>query len=1011
MRLFFFACVLSLAGINLGAEGAIKQGSREIVNLEEWKVWLDKKASWKNDTLYAPGDEDFAKMPVNAPTCGWDKLYATADRGCKVPATIEEMYSGGNQTWQFRGVCWYVCQVDIPAEWSGRQVRLAFEQTRQRAELYVNGKLCGYDLVAETPWTADITPHLKFGRKNQVAVRITNASGGGRGWEDYIILSWGKYKVPHSNDFTGIGGRVQLLATDKIFIEDVFVKNLLPALSRKIEVNITLNEAPSSDTQGTVRIISKADDKATATKETVFPKGKKTLQLEMSVPGAKLWDIDTPNLHVCHVALEGSESSDQYRQVFGFRTIELADKGSGCNFYINNRRVRFRSAIDWGFYRGGGQYASLEQAKRSVANAKAIGHNAINFHRKIGLPRVMEEADRQGLYLYEEPGGFHTKDKRLSIEQSELAVALMMEKVHRMVIRNRNHPSVVMVCLANEDDVFTPSRQKALKMANELNNSVFVYNSSGWIAEPNIRPYTSEVRHDFYDEHTVKSDARFRDDQELVYWSHRKHKSMPEKKMKELPFYWGEVRCFTGPANYYLLHEQALRHPVGTGYDFNLNKILHAKIGKAFKEWNLAEASGGVVKTPADVSRQVGRGLMYIDGRLSQKIMVTDYEDGYAINGWSQGPRMRDPWMSAICDEGRNLKGPAGDYAWWVRPLQVAIIRQRGTALLAGKTAQFLVVLVNEGKLEAGNYKLAIHVTDGAGKKTGFSKTADVKVEGGDVYAQEIFKNLDVQMKPGWHAGYVTIHGELSNSGGKVVATGAEQVLLANRSCYKPQLDKLKGTTFAWPAANKALEDAGVTLETASSIGTGKLDYIAAGPSETIARWEKHGRKKKPIFEKNKDFSEETALKVLKAVKDQGTTAVIHFDGGWAKILHDRKILSEPVTQWGGKQWGGWKGNGWGCIGGFLGDRIVPSKTVIGTNAWGIPEDPVGFYPFSSTHRIKAYGYYIHEHQDLMATLGEIEYGKGRIILAPGYPVDRNHAFTDLLFYNMIIQGCGKSKT
>ena len=140
---------------------------------------------------------------------------------------------------------------------------------------------------------------------------------------------------------------------------------------------------------------------------------------------------------------------------------------------------------------------------------------------------------------------------------------------------------------------------------------------------------------------------------------------------------------------------------------------------------------------------------------------------------------------------------------------------------------------------------------------------------------------------------------------------------------------------------------------------------------------------------------------MLKKVKE-GTTLVIRFDSLWAEVLLKQKILKEKVTQWGGMQKGFWNGNGWGYLDTFIGNQAIPSKTAIGTNSWEVPSDPKGFYPFVSSYPQQSHGAFLFRPDQLITLIGSVQYGKGKIILAPSYPVDLNNSLSDLLFYNMI---------
>jgi hypothetical protein len=147
-----------------------------------WRVWLDEEAEWQNDKLYAPGEVPaLDKLPVNPPTGGWEVLVDKTGKACAIPASVEEYFSGGSNIWTYHGVSWFWRDVEIPAAWKGKVVRLQVEKARMRAEIYINGKLAGYDLVAETPFDVDLSAFLRYGERNRIAFRLTNP-GGQRGW-------------------------------------------------------------------------------------------------------------------------------------------------------------------------------------------------------------------------------------------------------------------------------------------------------------------------------------------------------------------------------------------------------------------------------------------------------------------------------------------------------------------------------------------------------------------------------------------------------------------------------------------------------------------------------------------------------------------------------------------------------------------------------------------------------------------------------------------------------------
>jgi hypothetical protein len=964
----------------------VSLGQRTIDINNSWSVWLDKEAGWQTDSLYLPRGLNLETIPANIPTGGWANLYARKGETCTLPASFEELMGNGDPTWRYHGVGWFVKEVEVPADWSNKTVQLNIEKARLRIEIYINESLAGYDIVAEMPYTMDISPFIKSGQKNRIAIRVTNP-GGQRGWNDAPATNWAtKYKLIPGHDF-GALGKVSITVTNPCFIDDVFVKNLLPAQGRNIEIQAAIKNNDDEDKRITVsvEIIPYPKGKVLFSKtwEEEARKGKTTVfSKKLTIPEAKLWDTDMPNLYYCKVSINGKEVTDTLQARFGFRTFEaIANEKGEQNYYLNGKRIRIRSAIDWGYYWQTGFYATDEMARKSVANAKVIGHNCISFHRRIGEPLVMKYADEMGLLIYEEPGGMQGVDELATPswimntpqEKSYYVAFTAPEKFSRMVKRDRNHPSVVIWGIVNEQCTYDYNHKKIFEEAWKLDNSRLLVNqsgghfgdASGYI--PHMRPYEFNPRLNYIDDHTVDSKSRFQENDLFA------HNSKNDSSI----IYWGEVRCYCGPDNYYLLSNPENKQ----GYDYKSWEVLGKKTEDYFKQNDFSKHPS--VKTPADLSIQAGRGLMYIDGRLSQAIMANNTNDGYAINGWSGGDQSLGDdfmaWYSAICDEGRNLKGPASDYYYWVRELQVVARRKNGKYFQPGDTACFDIGLINENKLEPGSYQLKIDVLDGKRDPTGFMIEKTVELIGGDTYAQTFFPNFSVPLQKSWRAGYLTLKCTLLKNG-KQLADGSEQVLLQNRSSYRSVLNDKTIASINWDKATAAIKEAGAIAKPFSA--NEKTEIILAGNLT----------------------NKETFISMLKQVCE-GTTLVVRFDSAWAQLFYEQKILKEKVTYWGGLQKAFWNGNGWGYIDFLNQPHAIPSGYTIGTNSWEADTDPVGFEPFVCNYPQKSHGAFFFRPANLLTLMGEISYGKGKIILAPSYPVDDNNAFNDMLFFNLIRNG------
>jgi hypothetical protein len=986
------------------------------ISKNKWHLWLDKDAKWENDTLFLPSETIIEKLPVNPPSVGWDELYNQEYLDITLPATVEEYYSERSNIWTYHGVSWFFTELVIPDSMAGKRISLHLEKTRLRAEIYINQKLAGYDLVSETPYEVDVTDFLNVGQENRVAIRITNA-GGVRGWNDINGYMWGKHEMLPSHDFS-IVGNIDLVSTEYTYIKDVFVKNIPPACKNAIEIQTEIISNTDKLVDVRVDIISVLHGEVvySETSKVQLTRGVVHNLIQITVPKAKQWDINNPYLYLCQTTLSDNEVVDIFEVRFGFRVMEVREAENGnTHLFLNGKRFRHKSAIDWGFYANTGALATEELAKKSVIAAKKIGHTGINMHRQIGEPLLLDKADELGLYMYEEPGGIKSggtainRNKSFIIEKHPFQMALFEEKLRRMVTRDRNHPSLLMITMCNEDKEYTDYRKKVLKIAHDLDSSKYVINSSGtnnfaWAIEfvlntiqqkktysasdkkvikegtqYNYRPYSDKVDMNHVDIHTVDSGSMF--DEGIL----SSHSIINERPIR----YWGEVACYCGPSNWYKITEDAKELPAPKGsYDLSIYESMHNKIEDCFQRWNLKGSCGGAIQAEENVSKQAGRGLMYIDGRLCQVMSSYNGLDGFAINGWSSGPqagthlKARDPqrtyidWDSAIVDEGRNLKGPAEDYAYYTRPLQVAIFRTNGKYFKPGEIVKLRVALINEAVLNQDTYSLRIRMRDESGRESVIKENELVDVRGNNVFSQEVCE-IRTKIPDNFTHGHVSFCAELLDSKGVVITDGAEQVLFSNPKSLVGKIGKLQGANYQWKTAEEILRKAGANVQTFNI--NQEYDYI-------VAKEIKGGIDVRRVLEKVKN----------------GSKLIIEFDRDWANLLFQEGILKEEVSQWGCKQEGFWYGNGWGYISRYVGNAI-PSGGVIGTNGWQPSCDPQGFYPLVSDNKTTVDGLWFARHDVVRVLNATIEYGKGKIILNPSYRLSKKDVLSTVIFYNMIM--------
>lgn len=473
-----------------------------------WKLWLDKDAEWKNDPLFLP-PVDISKLPVNKPTCGWNNLFTSHSLEVNVPGTVEEFcwdtlsgQAGGLGTsGNYEGVSWWGKEFTIPQEAKNKRIKLYFKGgVRQRAEVFVNEILVGYELVHQVPFEVDITDAVKIGEANQLAVRITDANGN-FSWGDYTGTLWGDYYFPLSHGFGGILDKVEIKILNPVHVSDVFIKNK-PSL-KDIDVELELSNEDTKNMKGSVSVeIVEAwqNNKPVTTPKTVFNKTIGTFNISSgtsqvinfaaSVHQARLWEIKNANLYNLVVTVKNNKGKviDQHAQRFGFRFLEVVGYGSDARFYFNGKRTFMLSAISWGFWPTNGMYPTPQLARKHIESAQALGMNMINFHRCMGNSIVINMADEMGILMYEEPGGYsssRTKNDNPAVKEAkhfELATQLNSQRFLRMVKAHRNHPSLVTYNMVNEPG-WEPDEQahKDMAEAHRIDPTRFITYGSGFM--------------------------------------------------------------------------------------------------------------------------------------------------------------------------------------------------------------------------------------------------------------------------------------------------------------------------------------------------------------------------------------------------------------------------------------------------------------------------------------------------------------------------------------------------
>jgi beta-galactosidase len=336
------------------------------------------------------------------------------------------------------GTGWYRKVFVIDKKDKGKTIVLQFDGVYMESEVWVNGRKIGNHKNGYTPFSYDITYMLhKPGEKNVIAVKVDNIGKNSRWYSG-----------------SGIYRNVHLIVTDPVHVSMWGAYITTPEISTdlaKINVELAIrNDEPADvSTQVIINILDKKGEVLCSAEEAVGIKALSdyTLEKRLIVENPLLWSIDNPGLYKAEIVLKrDGKIVDVYNQTFGIRTIEFsAEKG----FLLNGQSVLLKGAClhhDNGFLGA----AAIERAEyRRVELMKENGYNAIRCSHNPPSETFLNACDDLGILVIDEFTDMWNLYKNRN-DYSRFFHNYWEKDLTDMMLRDRNHPSVIMWSIGNE---------------------------------------------------------------------------------------------------------------------------------------------------------------------------------------------------------------------------------------------------------------------------------------------------------------------------------------------------------------------------------------------------------------------------------------------------------------------------------------------------------------------------------------------------------------------------------
>jgi beta-galactosidase len=329
----------------------------------------------------------------------------------------------------------------VPESWGDRRILLYFEGVKTSAFIWVNGKYVGYNEGGMEPAEFDVTEFVNTG-KNQIAVQVLR-------YADATYL-----ECQDMWRLSGIYRPVYLLAMPKVHIRDYYIRTDLDDSYRDalLNIDIDINNASGSAVENyrikTLLLDNAGTPIATmqSVSDPISPGSTKTISLSKKITNPLKWSAEKP--HVYRMIMELRDNKDLllhvYEQTVGFREVEIRNQA----ILVNGVPVKFNGVCSHVHHPKTGRTMDMETMKKDLSIMKQFNINCVRTSHYPMNKEYYELANQYGMYMIDETNDEAHATIWLS-EKPEWR-EMYMDRVRKMVYRDRNHPSIIIWSAGNE---------------------------------------------------------------------------------------------------------------------------------------------------------------------------------------------------------------------------------------------------------------------------------------------------------------------------------------------------------------------------------------------------------------------------------------------------------------------------------------------------------------------------------------------------------------------------------
>lgn len=361
----------------------------------------------------------------------WRKLDLPHDWAVEQGFSEKASYSHGfkriGRAFPETSIGWYRKKITIPQSDLGRRIHIAFDGVFRNAIVWFNGHYLGTHPSGYLGFEYDVTDYVNYGGENTIAVRADAMME-----EGWFYEGAGIYRHVWLNKTNSLH-----VPADGTFVSTTKLSNASAQLASKVAV---INEGSKSYQFKIVQTVLDAVGKSIATTTIdnlqLKPMETKEYETNLTIDNPKLWSVDQPYLHKMVTTIyAGNVLTDTQTTIFGIRTVYFdASKG----FFLNGKHLKIKGTNNHQDHAGVGVAMPDALQDFRIATLKSFGSNAYRCSHNPPTPELLEACDRLGMLVIDET-------RLMGIASTQLS------ELKRMMLRDRNHPSIISWSIANEE--------------------------------------------------------------------------------------------------------------------------------------------------------------------------------------------------------------------------------------------------------------------------------------------------------------------------------------------------------------------------------------------------------------------------------------------------------------------------------------------------------------------------------------------------------------------------------